>query len=136
MNTYNVNDINFVNSNLYQNYLKDNPSKGYLKIRAYAANEAIPIKGLRVIVSKIIDDNNVIFFDGVTNDSGVIEKITLPTPKSFENDLVVPTSTIYDINTIYEPDKLRGKYQVSMFENVYVVQTIGIVPKMNRIGGI
>ena len=53
MNTYNINDINFINSNLYQKYLKENPVKGYLKIRAYAANEAVPISGLNVTISKI-----------------------------------------------------------------------------------
>ena len=48
MNTYNVNDENFINSTLYQNFIRQNPEAGYLKIRAYAASSAIPIEGLKV----------------------------------------------------------------------------------------
>ena len=114
MNTYNVNDVNFVNSDLYQEYLKNNPAQGYLKIRAYAASGAIPIRNLRVAVSKIIDGNNVIFFEGVTDDSGVIERIVLPVPKLNESDLVTPNSITYDISTTYVPDNISGNYQVQI----------------------
>ena len=136
MNTYKVSDIDCINSNLYQDYIKDNPTEGYLKIRAYAASGAIPITGLRVVVSKIIEGNNVIFFEGVTDDSGIIERIVLPTPKLSESDLVAPAGVTYDISTTYLPDNISGNYQVNMFENVFVIQTISIVPKMNGMGGL
>ena len=55
MNTFNINDQNFTNSEIYKNYLQKNPSIGYLKIRAFAANQAIPISNLNVKVSKNID---------------------------------------------------------------------------------
>ena len=134
MNTYNINDINFINSNLYKQYIKENPKVGFLKIRAYAASEAIPISGLNVIVSKIIDGNNVIFFEGVTDNSGVIDGITLPTPILKTDDLIVPNGVDYTINTLYKPDNIKGTYNINMYENVYVVQTVRIVPKMNRDG--
>ena len=135
MNTYNVSDINFVNSDLYQNYIKENPGEGYLKIRASAASGAIPISGLRVVVSKIIENSNVIFFDGVTDNSGVIERIVLPTPRLGDSDLVTPSGVVYNISTMYEPDDLMGNYQVEMYEGVFVVQNIGIVPKTFGMGG-
>ena len=59
MNTYNINDINFINSNLYKQYINENPKVGFLKIRAYTAGQAVPITGLKVTVSKIIDNNNI-----------------------------------------------------------------------------
>ena len=134
MNTYNINDINFINSNLYKQYIKENPKVGFLKIRAYAASEAIPISGLNVIVSKIIEGNKVIFFEGVTDNSGVIDGITLPTPILKTDDLIVPNGVDYTINTLYKPDNIKGTYNINMYENVYVVQTVRIVPKMNRDG--
>jgi len=134
MNTYNINDTNFINSNLYKQYIKKNPKVGFLKIRAYAANEAVPISGLNVIVSKEIDGNNVIFFEGVTDNSGVIEGITLPTETLNSDDLLAPNGTEYTINTLYSPDNIKNTYKINIYENVYVVQTIRIVPKMNRDG--
>lgn len=136
MNTVNINDENFTNSKTYQDFLKQNPSQGYLKIRAYAANQAIPISGLKVIVSKNIDNNNVVFFDGNTNNSGVIEKITLPTPKLNESNLTVPNGTEYDIIATYVPHNVKQLYKVNMYEGVCVIQNINIVPDLNiRSGG-
>jgi len=136
MNIYNFNDPVFKKSQLYQDFILKNPSQGFLRIRAYAASQALPISGLRVIVSKTIDNNKVIFFDGVTNDSGIIEKITLPTPNINTNNQVIPSAITYDIEAIYVPDNINRKYLVNMYENVYAVQNINVVPDVNNgVGG-
>ena len=132
MNTFNINDQNFTNSEIYKNYLQKNPSIGFLKIRAFAANQAIPISNLNVKVSKNIDNNNVIFFEGTTNSSGIIEKINLPTPKLDPNNLDKPNSTAYDITATYKNDNTNIIYKVNMYENVYVVQEININPRMGE----
>ena len=54
MDTYNINDSEFVNSDMYKNFINENPGRGYLKIRAYSASQAVPISGLQVVVSKNI----------------------------------------------------------------------------------
>ena len=138
MNIYNVNDENFVSSNVYQDFLEKNPALGNLKIRAYAASQAIPIKGLQVVVSYDLDDNNkIIFFEGVTDESGAIEKISLPAPKLDLNNLDVPNTTTYDIIFTYNPDNVKGIYKVNMYEDICVIQNINIVPEIRfGIGGI
>lgn len=136
MNTYNFNDSIFKQSQLYQNFVRENPSQGYLRIRAYAASQALPIRGLRVIVSKVVDNNKIIFFDGVTNDSGVIERITLPTPRIGDDNQIIPKNITYDIEAIYEPDNIQRMYSVNMYEGVYAVQNINVVPNINNgVGG-
>lgn len=130
MNTYNIKDINFLNSNLYRQYINSNPKVGFLKIRAYTASEAVPIIGLNVVVSKIIDNNKIIFYEGKTDNSGVIDKISLPAPTLSLDDLNAPNSTTYDISATY--DDMESKYLVNIYEGVYVVQTINVIPKMNR----
>lgn len=131
---YNVNDINFVNSDFYQSFLKDNPVVGYLKIRAYAARGAVPISGMKIVVTKDIDDEKVTFYEGVTNESGVIEKISLPAPILNENDLVKPNNTTYNIKSTY--DGIDTNYEVRIYENLLVVQTISVLPDMSKMGGI
>lgn len=135
MNTYNFNDESFKNTTTYQNFIAENPSQGFLKIRAYAASQALPISGLRIVVSKNIDNNNVIFFEGVTNSSGVIEKILLPAPRLDPNNLDAPNSTTYEINATYPQDNVNNVYRVNMYENIYVIQTINIVPSLNALAG-
>lgn len=131
MNTYYVSDTNFVNSRLYQDFLKENQATGNLRIRAYAANQAIPISGAKVVVSKIIDNNNVIFFEGYTDSSGLIERISLPAPKLNLNDLDIPDKTTYTLKVTYLPDNLELPYEVNMYENICVVQNVNIVPNTN-----
>ncbi|MBP3766154.1 MAG: hypothetical protein J6G98_03135 [Bacilli bacterium] len=127
MNIYNVFDSEFKNSSIYQDFLKDNPTVGYLKIRAYAASEAIPISNMQVEISKTIGDNKIIFFSGVTDNSGMIERVTLPTPRLEVSDLNVPNNIEYDIKTTY--NGVDTIYKVIMFEGVCVVQTINVKQK-------
>lgn len=128
-------DNNIINSDEYKEFIKNNPSLGYLKIRAYAANQAIPISGIKIKVSKLIGNNDVIFFEGVTNQSGVVDKITLPAPIIDKSDLIQPSSTEYNISAISDSYNIKQIYTVNIYENLIVVQNISVVPDMNM-GGI
>ncbi len=132
MNTYYFDNTQFMNSSSYSEFISKNSEKGILKIRAYSANQAVPVKGLRVIVSYIINNDKIIFFDGYTNDSGIIERIVLPVPKLDINNMDVPNTITYDIEATYEPDNINTIYKVNRYENICVVQNINIVPKLNR----
>lgn len=132
MNTVNFNDQEFITTSTYKEFINQNTSYGYLNIRAYAASSAIPIKGLNVVVSKKLDNSKVIFYSGVTDESGLIEKISLPTPIVSNNDEVVPSSQDYDIEATYENQKLT--YRVIMYSNISVNQNINVVPNMRLDG--
>ena len=134
MNIYNFNDETFKKSKLYQDYVRDNPGLGFLKIRAYAASQAIPIVDLKVVVSKMVDGNKIIFFEGKTNESGVIEKINLPAPKLDNSNLNAPNGTTYEIMATHS-DNTNSTYTVNIYENIYVIQTINIVPVLNVMAG-
>ena len=124
----NLNDAN----PLYISFKNSNPGIGKLKIRAYGANEAVPISGLRIIVSTIYDDIMFVFFDGYTNDSGIVEKIELPTPKYDSDDLVIPKSITYVVDAIYSYDKSEQKFNVNMYDGVCVLQNISIIPSIKE----
>jgi len=128
MNTYNINDENFKNTEVYRSFINDNPVSGYLKIRAYSASGAIPVRGLKITVSTEYEGNTIIFFDGITDTSGVIEKITLPAPRLNSDNMDIPSRTTYDINATYPPNLVDLKYQVNIYEDVFVIQNINIVP--------
>ena len=130
MNTYYVNDNEFYESEIYQNYLNDNPTFGMLKIRAYAANQAIPIKDMNIIIYKIIDNDKIIFYEGTTNESGVIEKIKLPAPYLNNDDMKIPNKATYILDANYLNENFNLKYNINMYENVCVVQNINIIPNM------
>lgn len=131
MNTYNINDPKFINTDAYRNFMASNSGRGNLRIRAYAASQAIPISNVKIVVSKVIEGNNIIFFEGYTNESGLIDRITLPAPRIDPNNLDVPNRIMYDVRAIYQQDNINNLYLVSIYDNVYVVQNISIVPEMD-----
>ena len=130
MNTYNINDEEVQNSEEYKDFIEKNPKYGSLSIRAYAANQAIPISGLEIAVSSNIGDKKVIFFEGTTNSSGTIENILLPAPALNPSNLVAPIGTTYEILATYIPDNINAKYKVKVYDNIGVIQNISIVPNM------
>ncbi len=127
MNTYYVSDKEFMNSNLYKEFINDNPSRGSLRVRAYAANGAIPISGLKVVVSTNYLNNKIVFFEGYTDESGVIEKISLPTPELSMNNMEVPSNIVYDLLSTYQ--NINQLYKINVYEGVCVLQNINIVPE-------
>lgn len=130
MNNVSLNDDEFINSTAYQEFMNNNKGTGYLRIRAYAANQAVPITGLKILVNKKIDGYNVNFFEGYTNESGVIENISLPAPRNNNDDLVIPKSTSYEIVATNNMNNTSLAFIVNVYDNLYVIQNISIVPKM------
>lgn len=137
MKTYYYDDESFMNTDIYSDFMKENPGIGYLTIRAYAASGALPISGIKIVITKIIDETKVIFFEGITNESGIISNIKLPAPKTNNNDLEIPVKTNYEIEATYEIDNFNKKYNVGMYNNIYVIQNIIVVPKiLQNVGGL
>ena len=129
MNTYNVNDESFLDSQIYKNFINENPGLGYLKIRAYAASQAVPISGMKIVISKDIGGNKVIFFEGVTNDSGVIDGILLPVPRVSSDNMMAPVVTTYDLSATYDGES--RVYKVNVYDDIHVVQSINVTPNIS-----
>lgn len=118
----------FKNTSTYKNFINVNDGKGILKIEASTASEAYPLSGVEIIISKKLDGNNIIFYKGTTNESGIIDGIVLPTrsiSKEIENasDIVYTT---YDLYANYSKYNFNKEYDVSIFDNIKVIQPITI----------
>lgn len=112
----------------FQAFLRENPGYSTLKIRASAANEAYPISGVKVLVSRVIGNNEVIFFEGETDVSGMINNIVLPSPRAIKNDLEVPQFTEYQLHADSAPNNYQHDFQISVCCGITVIQYINITP--------
>ncbi len=123
---YNFDSQEFKNTDIYKNFVNENSARGILKVEAHSSTNAYPLKDVRIVVSKMIGNDKVIFFDGVTNESGIIENIILPTKEMAEevnsaSDIVF---TKYDLEASYPNNDLKKDYDVSIFDNVKVIQPV------------
>src|SRR5574344_2282056 len=97
----------FKNMPEYKNFIAENNSNGSLKIQAYTAHQGLPIPDTSIIVSKQIGNNIVEFYNGKTNEDGIIDDILLPAPNGTYNEETheIPKPAIYSIiatNPLYE----------------------------------
>lgn len=123
---YNFDSQEFKNTDVYKNFVNENSARGILKVEARSSTNAYPLKDVRIVVSKMMGNDKVIFFDGVTNESGIIENIILPTKKMAEevNSASDIFFTKYDLEASYPNNDLKKDYDVSIFDNVKVIQPV------------
>lgn len=76
--------------------------------------------------------NTIIFYEGKTNKSGLIERIELPAPKIVLDNLVIPNQINYEI--VVSKDNFNSIYQISMYEDICVVQNINVPPRTLEVG--
>lgn len=118
----------FMKTKDYDVFIKNNPGVGNLKIRAYTASEALPVSGLNIVVSSVISNTKVIFYEGITDASGMIPNISLPTP-SLTSNLEIPNTLKYDIEAYM--NGVSRNFSVNMYDGISVVQNINFVPGEN-----
>lgn len=110
----------------YQEYIETNPSTGVLKVQVFTADQAIPIPNTNIYITKQIGNYNVLFFQGETDSSGIIDNIILPAPIGDFNldDFITPSYTTYQLVASNDQLKQIRQYQISMFGDVKVLQYI------------
>ncbi len=134
MNFVNLED--FKQTESYEKFIQENPSTGRLKVEVFTAYRAIPIPNTRILVTKDIDGQKVLFFSGLTDSSGMISNIELPSPAENKNFKPgdVAQYTMYDVTAIHEGYERIKKYDVAIFGNTGVIQYIKMIPEINMEG--
>lgn len=119
----------FKNTSDYNEFAKNNPSIGHLKVQVFTAYQAIPIENTEILITKDIKSKKVLFFKGLTNSSGIVEDIPLPTPK---NDVIAelfetPVYETYDITAINTDYENIQKFSINMYDTK-IIQYIKMIP--------
>ena len=114
----------------YQDFSKDNPELGTLKVQAFTAYNALPVEGTEVMISQDIEEYRVVFFRGQTDSSGIIDDIQLPAPKSSFGSIEPPLYTVYDLTAIHTGYESIKQYSIGMFGGIKVIQYVKMIPEV------
>ena len=114
----------------YNNFIKENPTTGKLKVEVFTAYQAIPIPDTEIIITKNIGNKKVLFYRGFTNSSGMIENIILPSKEENINYKPGDTAafTEYDLTAIHEGFERIKKYDIAIFGNLGIIQYVKMIP--------
>ena len=63
----------------YQDYISSYPGRGTLKVQISAAYETFPVNGVEVDVSVIHNGVRYLLYSDITNSSGIVDNMVLPT---------------------------------------------------------
>lgn len=63
-----------------EEFLRQNPSNGFIKVQAYSGQGALPVKDVRIRVTKEIGGDEILFLEDITDESGKTEAKSLPAP--------------------------------------------------------
>lgn len=110
----------------FKSFIDENPGEGILKVQAFVANQAFPLENIKVKVYKNIGNDKVIFFEGVTDSSGIIDDIKLPAklPKEDIEEVSDILYTDYEIEAINPESKEIKDYKVAVFSDLKIIQPI------------
>lgn len=116
----------FFTRDKFPEFSLENSGSGILKVQAVATNQAFPLQGVEIEVSKNINGEKVIFFQGVTDSSGIIDQIFLPAkvPKKVVEQASDVIFTKYTVTAKYPYSNLKRVYEVGIFDNIKVIQPI------------
>ena len=117
-------------SEQYPDFTYENNGVGTVKVQVSAANQAFPLKGIEIEISKEINGDEVVFFTGKTNSSGIIDDIYLPAKKGKKNiesasDIIYTTYIITATNP--KTDAIK-KYDIAVFDGMKIIQPITFSP--------
>lgn len=125
-----INFEEFMRTPEYQDFKRDNPDIGTLKVQAFTAYNALPIAGTDIMLSIDIEEYRVVFFRGQTDSSGIIDNIQLPAPKSSIGSIDAPLYTVYDLTAIHVGYESIKQYSIGMFGGIKVIQYVKMTPEI------
>lgn len=123
----------FKTKDLYKDFIKENPDYGHLKVQAFTAYGAIPVADTKIIIAKDIEEYTVVFFQGVTDSSGIIDDILLPAPVAVTSATpeVVPMYTVYNLTAIHQEYETLKSYSIGVFGGVNIIQYVKMLPNID-----
>lgn len=115
----------FKNMDIYEDFKKKNPLLGMIKVQVTTASGSLPLEDVSIEIYKDIGEYDVLFFQGKTNSSGIIDSILLPAPGKVPiGSLEIPEYAVYTMNVFKEGFDSLKKYSFAVYGGVEVLQNI------------
>ncbi len=114
----------------YEDFIKENPATGYIKIQAFRGDQVYPVENVEISISKEFEDGDRIFFSGVTDKNGIIDFIPLPAPPR-SNSLTPSTPdkyTEYEL-TARHPEYIAIDTEIEVYDGIKTVQPLRMITR-------
>ncbi len=120
-----------------EEFMRAHPGRGMLRVQAGTARGTFPIKDALVRVSKVMGGTVQDFYRGTTDESGILEGMTLPTmPGGLSQNSVTAGESGTDYLVFVEhPDYVpQNAQRVTLYDKVETILRVLLVPRIHREG--
>ena len=100
---------------------------GYIKVTVFAANQAIPVPGAKVTISKYSGTEPLLLIETITDENGNTPVISVPTPPkelSQQPYSTIPPYGLYNVVVSVENFRSVPIYNVMVFSGVISIQPV------------
>ncbi|MPN00199.1 hypothetical protein SDC9_147393 [bioreactor metagenome] len=114
----------------YDDFKNEQTDDGSMTVKVYVANQAMPLKGARVVISKALKNYDEILFDGYTDHNGMIENVVLPASSRelLEEENKHKPCAMYRV-TVTHPDHVKSVHDnISLFDSMQLVHHVNMIP--------
>ncbi|MEE0968631.1 MAG: N-acetylmuramoyl-L-alanine amidase [Clostridia bacterium] len=119
-----------------EEFMGENNREGQLKIQAFRGEQALPLSGVSIMITKPIGGYDYIFFEGDTNDSGIIDGIKLPAPpKENSTEFGKRDSTALYLLTATKDRYDTIERQIEIFSDIKTIQPLQMTQRRGGIYG-
>lgn len=114
-------------------YKNKYPETGYIRVKVSSSNQALPVKGAGITISKNIDSKNYIIHQETTDRSGLTQNLPLPAPD--DQSSMTPSGNGTPRFAVYDMLVQRDGYvpviyrSIPVFSGVVTVQPVQMVPQ-------
>lgn len=119
----------------YEDFIKNNPQRGSLKVQVFAAGQAFPIVNAKVAVVLELKNGTREMFSGLTDINGIADNISLPAPDvdMSQQPSVTPALPYASYTTYVEhPDFVDEVFtNVPVFAGIKSIQGVELIPRVN-----
>ena len=115
----------------YNEFVRNNPSEGLLRVQVFTANQAFPVPNATVRVYIRLAEGERELYSGITDVDGIADNIRLPAPDgsvSFNENSTVEPYAVYTLR-VNKPSFSAAVFEgVPVFDSVKSIQPVELVP--------
>lgn len=118
-------------NNLFEDYINQNLDRGFIFFQVSTIDNAVPIKGAKVQISKDFGNRTEIFYELETDESGRTAIVPIPAPPkqfSLVPELSAQPFATYDATIKYGENGIRKMYNIPVFAGMTSIQPYVITP--------
>lgn len=124
----------YEDGDIYERFLREHTGVGTLKVQITEARGTLPIDNTIVEVRKNYGGENMLFYKNTTDNSGILDNLSLPTlPSSLsQSSVTAPQSGTEYFVSVYNPSYIEeNNIPVKIYDMVETILPISLQPKID-----